>query len=230
MFTNRSLGDSSNMVVMCSKESPIFWAKRSQLSSRTEDLCNLAQGIVFLIPCENEGGGAKFGNPISSTSKIILSYSCLFDVRMKGPHKPWHKVGGQRTTCELVLCYHVGPSDLTHNPRARDSSASLDSTPATIYPRDSVMWESRFFWRFSVDFSAYLKPKSSPEPTYDANTLTTKRSCGQSASLQRGRPLTPHPMAGWVGHTLAERWDREDQMLFQFPSVFKMQTSLIPTS
>lgn len=49
-----------------------------------------------------------------------------------------------------------------------------------------------------------LEDKAFLSKTY-SNTLTTKRGCGESASLQRWCPLTPHPMAGWVGHTLAKQ-------------------------
>lgn len=36
--------------------------------------------------------------------------------------------------------------------------------------------------------------------------LTTEWSGGQSTSLKRWRPFRPHPVARWVGDTLAETW------------------------
>ena len=78
---------------------------------------------------------------------------------------------------------------------------AAEATPATTHLQTSVQWD------------LHLKPKAFLNETcYDSNTLTTKRGRGQSASLQRWCPLTPHPVAGWVGHTLA-KWLEIDYLI-----------------
>lgn len=150
--------------------------------------------------------GSDLGNPISSTLKYFIIFLSVYVMGIWAAYishgTGWRSEDQPMDIGSLLLPHGSQGGNI---PGPGTAQCALDPAPAVSTLGVLSCEENRFFWRFCADFSVTCSQKAPPKPTYDSNTLTTKGSCGQSASLQGRRPLTPHPMAGWVGHTLAER-------------------------